>query len=95
MLSKFRCAGWFLILLSSSIPSNASILSSFLCFRHEQSEIDAWISFTDDLSKVVIVDQHYSAPSKSSCGAPEGDPISVVASVLMCLLWFLHVRQGK
>ena len=35
MLSKFRCAGWFLILLSSSIPSNASILSSFLCFRHE------------------------------------------------------------
>ena len=35
MLSKFRCAGWFLILLSSSIPSNASISSSFFCFWHE------------------------------------------------------------
>ena len=61
----------------------------------KQSEIDAWISFIDDLSKVVIVDQHRSAPSKSSCGAPEGDPLSVVASVLMCLIWFLHVRKGK
>ena len=61
----------------------------------KQSEIDAWISFIDDLSKVVIVDQHYSVPNKSSCGAPEGDPISVVASVLMCLVWFLHVRKGK
>ena len=59
------------------------------------SEIDAWISFIDDLSKVVIVDQHYSVPTKSSCGAPEGDPLSVVASVLMYLIWFLHVRQGK
>ena len=61
----------------------------------KQSEIDAWISFIDDLSKVVIGDQHHSAPSKSSCGAPEGDPLSVVASVLMCLIWFLHVRKGK
>ena len=61
----------------------------------KQSEIDAWISFIDDLSKVVIVDQHYSVPNKSSCGAPEGDPISVVASVLMGLVWFLHVRKGK
>ena len=30
-----------------------------------------------------------------ACGAPEGDPLSVVASVLMCLIWFLHVRKGK
>ena len=37
----------------------------------KQTEIDAWITFIDDLSKVVIVDQHYSAPSKSSCGAPD------------------------
>ena len=57
----------------------------------KRTEIDAWISFIDDLSKV---DQHYSPPSKSCCGAPEGDPLSVVASVLMCLIWFLHVRKG-
>ena len=60
----------------------------------QRTEIDAWISFIDDLSKVVVVDQHYSSPSKSCCGAPEGDPLSVVASVLMCLIGFLHVRKG-
>ena len=60
----------------------------------KRTEIDAWISFIDDLSKVVVVDQHYSPPSKSCCGAPEGDPLSVVASVLMCLIWFIHVRKG-
>ena len=44
------------------------------------SEIDAWISLTNDIKKVVIVDGHYSEPFQSICGAPEGDPLSVVAS---------------
>ena len=45
-----------------------------------QSEIDAWVSLTNDIKKVVIVDGHYSEPFQSICGAPEGDPLSVVAS---------------
>ena len=59
----------------------------------KQTEIDAWISFIDDLSKLVIVDHHYSPPSKSCCGAPEGDPLSVVASVLMCLYGFYILEK--
>ena len=43
------------------------------------SEIDAWISLTNDIKKVVIVDGHYSEPFQSICGAPEGDALSVVA----------------
>ena len=44
------------------------------------TEIDAWIGLTNEIEKVVIVDGHYSAPFKIGCGAPEGDPLSVVAS---------------
>ena len=67
----------------------------FKAFGMSASEIDAWISLTNDIKKVVIVDGHYSEPFQSVCGAPEGDPLSVVASALMCLLWFLYVREGR
>ena len=52
----------------------------FKAFGMPSSEIDAWISLTNDIQKVVIVDGHYSEPFQSICGAPEGDPLSVVAS---------------
>ena len=67
----------------------------FKAFGMSASEIDAWISLTNDIKKVVIVDGHYSDTFQSICGAPEGDPLSVVASDLMCLLWFLYVREGR
>ena len=53
----------------------------FRAFGMSNTEIEAWISLTNDIRKVVIVDGHYSDPFQSICGAPEGDPLSVVASV--------------
>ena len=44
------------------------------------SEIEAWISLTNEIRQIVIADGHYSEPFHSICGAPEGDPLSVVAS---------------
>ena len=64
----------------SAFACHATGLDAVQAFGMPPSEIDAWISLTNDIQKVVIVDGHYSEPFQSICGAPEGDPLSVVAS---------------
>ena len=91
-LLSWYCVGFDKIL---QYPSKTFLTIIFKAFGMPASEIDAWISLTNDIKKVVIVDGHYSEPFQSICGAPEGDPLSVVASALMCLLWFLYVREGR
>ena len=62
-------------------PPETLLTIIFRAFGMSTTEIEAWISLTNDIKKVVIVDGHYSDPFQSICGAPEGDPLSVVASV--------------
>ena len=75
-------------------PPAALLMVIFQAFGVPSSEIEAWISLTNDIRKVVIVDGHYSDPFHSICGAPEGDPLCSCLG-MMCLLWLLYVRQGK
>lgn len=58
------------------------------------STAEAWISFLFELKKSVVVKGCISTPRNSKTGVPEGDPISVVAAVMIGTLWHWYVSEN-
>ena len=44
---------------------------------------EQWVDFLHKMKRVLFFNNCISRPSSSTCGVPEGDPLSVVLSVLI------------
>lgn len=66
----------------------------FQKFGLPRSTAEAWIGFLDELKKSVVVKGCISTPRNSKTGVPEGDPISVVAAVMIGALWHWYVSEN-
>ena len=45
--------------------------------------VESWLTLLGTLKRSVVVQDSYSLPRRATCGVPEGDPLSVVAAVMI------------
>ena len=55
---------------------------------------DQWIEFLNTMKRILFLKGTISEPHASACGVPEGDPMSVVLSVMISMLVFYFVRTN-